>query len=379
MTCLAEETKECPASVSMDDDFSLFDPLQPTVSAQITEPNKPSTKVEGSKEKTVDKSVVLEDLLGGLNEEIKVDEVDGDGSDGGANGDRIRSTTSFFLLDFDNDGGGGAEPVVTDMTNDHKVKSIDDIIDGEDDDHLSVGSEVLSVNGDNLPLDQEHETGQEPQSGFFFHDLLESDQPRNAAKPQQSDTPVIQPVNTEQQNTPNFLIGSEVLVGDNKVVSSDLTDCAEDNLESLLDVEIPQEPAGSTQVSVPRQESFVTEVEEFTVVDDDEGDDITEPCESPAEIMDTTDSDNILSIDPQLEAQLRPVFDMCGPDSRGRISIEHLEKMCRENGQVSEKSYFLNYLILYFTKNKLFCVCVNLCLCFKLWVCIDDNNSVFVI
>ena len=364
----------------MDDDFSLFDPLQPTVSAQITEPDKSSTKVEGSKEKTVDKSVVLEDLLGGLNEEIKVDEVDGDGSDGGANGDRIRSTTSFFLLDFDNDGGGGAEPVVTDMTNDHKVKSIDDIIDGEDDDHLSVGSEVLSVNGDNLPLDQEDETGQEPQSGFFFHDLLESDQPRNAAKPQQSDTPVIQPVNTEQQNTPNFLIGSEVLVGDNQVVSSVLTDCAEDNLESLLDVEIPQEPAGSTQVSVPRQESFVTEVEEFTVVDDDEGDDITEPCESPAEIMDTTDSDNILSIDPQLEAQLRPVFDMCGPDSRGRISIEHLEKMCRENGQVSGKSYFLNYLILYFTKkNKLFCVFVNLCLCFKLWVCINDKNSVFVI
>ena len=356
----------------MDDDFSLFDPLQPTVSAQITEPDKSSTKVE-SKEKPVDKTVVLEDLLGGFNEEIKVDEVDGDG---GANGDRIRSTTSFFLLDFDND--GGAEPVVTDMTNDHKVKSIDDIIDGEDDDNLSVGSEVLSVNGDNLPLDQEDVTdGQEPQSGFFFHDLLESDQPRNAAKPQQSDTPVTQPVNTEQQNTPNFLIGSEVLVDDNKVISSDLTECAEDNLESLLDVEIPQEPAGSTQVSVPRQESFVTEVEEFTVVDDDEGDDITEPCESPAEIMDTTDSDNILSIDPQLEAQLRPVFDMCGPDSRGRISIEHLEKMCRENGQVSGKYNFLNYLYSFIVQNK--SMCLNLCLCFKLWVCVNDNNSVFVI
>ena len=239
----------------MDDDFSLFDPLQPTVSAQITEPDKSSTKVEGSKEKPVDKTVVLEDLLGGLNEEIKVDEVDGDG---GANGDRIRSTTSFFLLDFDNDGGGGAGPVVTDMTNDHKANSIDDIIDGEDDDNLSVGSEVLSVNGDNLPLDQEEATDQEPQSGFFFHDLLESDQPRNVAKPKQSDAQVIQPVTTEQQNTPNFLIGSEVLVGDNKVIISDITDVAEDNLESLLDVEIPLEPAGSNQHSVPRQESFVT-------------------------------------------------------------------------------------------------------------------------
>ena len=332
----------------MDDDFSLFDPLQPTVSAQITEPDK-LTKIEvGSKEKTVDKTVVLEDLLGGFNEEIKVDEVDGDG---GATGDRIRSTTSFFLLDFDNDGGGGAAPVVTDMTNDHKANSIDDIIDGEEDDHLSVGSEVLSVNGDNLPLDQEDVTDREPQSGFFFHDLLESDQPRNVAKPQQSDSSVIQPVKTEQQTTPSFLIGSEVLVADNKVISGDLTECGEDNLESLLDVEIPQEPAGSNQDSVPRQESFVTEVEEFTVVDDDGGDDITEPCEYPAETMDTMDSDAILSsIDPELEAQLRPVFDMCGPDSRGMISIEHLEKMCRENGQVSEKFIRLKVSLLYFSK-----------------------------
>ena len=316
----------------MDDDFSLFDPLQPTVPDKIIEPDKSQHKVEGSKEKNVDKTVVLEDLLGGLNEEIKVDQVDGDV---GANGDRIRSTTSFFLLDFDNDGGGGAGPVVTDMTNDHKANSIDDIIDGEDDDHLSVGSEVLSVSGDNLPLDQEDDTDQEPQSGFFFHDLLESDQPRNVTKPQQSDAQVIQPVTTEQQNTPNFLIGSEVLVGDNKITSSDIAD---DNLESLLDVEIPQEPAGSNQHSVPHQESFVTKVEEFMLVDDDAEDDITEPCESPAEIMDTVDSsDHILSIDPGLEAQLRPVFDMCSPDTRGRISIEHLEKMCRENGQVRRK------------------------------------------
>ena len=56
----------------MDDDFSLFDPLQPTVPDKITEPDKLQHKVEGSKEKNVDKTVVLEDLLGGLNEEIKV-------------------------------------------------------------------------------------------------------------------------------------------------------------------------------------------------------------------------------------------------------------------------------------------------------------------
>ena len=366
----------------MDDDFSLFDPLQPTVTDQIPEKDKPPKKEDqGSEVKIVDKTVVLEDLLGGFNEEIKVDEVD---ADVGANGDRIRSTTSFFLLDFDNDGDGGAGPAVTDMTNDHKANTIGDIID--DDDHLSVGSEVLSVNGDNLPLDQEDVTDQEPQSGFFFNDLLESDQPRSVAKPHPSDAPVIEPVISKQQNTPNFIIGSEVLAVDNKVINSELADCAEDNLESLLDIEIPQEPAGSNQDSVPRQESFVTEVEEFTVVDDDGEDDITELSASPVEIMDTMDSgdnkdsrDAILSIDPQLEAQLRPVFDMCGPDTRGMISIEHLEKMCRENGQVSKKFIYQSKIILIFGNKNLFCFFFNLCLLSELWICIYDNNSIFVI
>ena len=111
------------------------------------------------------------------------------------------------------------------------------------------------------------------------------------------------------------------------------------------------------------------------LVDDDAEDDVTEPCESPAEIMDTVDSsDHILSIDPGLEDQLRPVFNMCGPDSRGRISIEHLEKMCRENGQVRGK--FISLIIL---QNKLFCVLFNLCLCSELWVCLNDNNSILAI
>lgn len=62
-----------------------------------------------------------------------------------------------------------------------------------------------------------------------------------------------------------------------------------------------------------RQESFLTEVEEFTKTGDQEA---TEHIET------------------ELETQLRPVFELCQPNSDGLISIEHLRAMCREHGQV---------------------------------------------
>ena len=85
----------------MDDDFSLFDPLQPSA----TTPSQSSAvdNIENVEEKqkdvgNTDKSVVLEDLLGGLSEKVTVDENKASDQSGA-----IRSTTSFFLLDFDND------------------------------------------------------------------------------------------------------------------------------------------------------------------------------------------------------------------------------------------------------------------------------------
>ena len=93
-----------------------------------------------------------------------------------------------------------------------------------------------------------------------------------------------------------------------------------DNHQSILDIDIPDSLyAKDNNVDVAevhhmnRQESFLTEVEEFTKTGDQEA---TEHIET------------------ELETQLRPVFELCQPNSDGLISIEHLRAMCREHGQV---------------------------------------------
>ena len=86
-----------------------------------------------------------------------------------------------------------------------------------------------------------------------------------------------------------------------------------DNHPSILDIDIPDSAKVNDDVEVTeaqnmkRQESFLTEVEEFT--------------QTPV-------------VETELETQLRPVFDLCQPNSEGLISIEHLRVMCREHGQV---------------------------------------------
>ena len=136
--------------VSMDDDFSLFDPLQPIDSStKIIKPENSSETVVRSEEKSVDKTVILEDLLGGFSEEIKVDAVDGGDNDA----DRMRSTTSFFLLDLDNNEGGAERSALTDVTQSDHRAGIGDVI--EEDDHDDIIDDHLSVTGDTLPLDQE--------------------------------------------------------------------------------------------------------------------------------------------------------------------------------------------------------------------------------
>ena len=135
----------------MDDDFSLFDPLQPIDSStKIIKPENSSETVVRSEEKSVDKTVILEDLLGGFSEEIKVDAVDGGDNDA----DRMRSTTSFFLLDLDNNEGGAERSALTDVTqSDHRAGIGEEVI--EEDDHNDIIDDHLLVTGDTLPLDQE--------------------------------------------------------------------------------------------------------------------------------------------------------------------------------------------------------------------------------
>ena len=90
-----------------------------------------------------------------------------------------------------------------------------------------------------------------------------------------------------------------------------------DNHPSILDIDIPDSAKVNDDVEVTetqnmkRQESFLTEVEEFTQTS---------------------------SVETELETQLRPVFDLCQPNSEGLISIEHLRAMCREHGQVGSLS-----------------------------------------
>ena len=140
----------------INNDIFLFDPIK-------TESSIPVSQIESGEEKKKEESpkaagakhenVVIEDLLGGFSEEVSGDQVvvTGEGGDAG-----VRSTTSFFLLDLDDNNA---------MNKDH----FDDIID-QDVSLSSAPSEVLSI--ENLPFD---EADSEPVSGFFFNDLLTDD------------------------------------------------------------------------------------------------------------------------------------------------------------------------------------------------------------
>ena len=97
-----------------------------------------------------------------------------------------------------------------------------------------------------------------------------------------------------------------------------------DHHQSILDIDIPD--AGQLDVTeapdLMRQESFLTEVEEFHNTE-------TKGMEE----LHNIETNEVVS--PELEAELRPVFDLCQPNSAGLISIEHLRAMCREHGQVN--------------------------------------------
>ena len=156
----SEKSSAAEPQNSIQNDLFLFDPIKAEDSLQ-------SDHIESREETTGEKqtkqssalaeNVVIEDLLGGFTEERSGDSVVA--TTGPEAADRIRSTTSFFLLDLD-DNNGGLKP--------HHLADNDD----GDVSLSSVPSEVLSVNDDNLPFD---EADSEPVSGFFFNDLLADD------------------------------------------------------------------------------------------------------------------------------------------------------------------------------------------------------------
>ena len=154
-----EQTPRVQHQNSNQNDLFLFDPIKAEEPLQVDhiDSREETKEEEETKQSSAPpENVVIEDLLGGFTEERSGDSVAA--TDGKA-ADRIRSTTSFFLLDLD-DNTSGLQP-------DHPTDNI------EGDVSLSsVPSEVLSVNEENLPFD---EAEAEPVSGFFFNDLLADD------------------------------------------------------------------------------------------------------------------------------------------------------------------------------------------------------------
>ena len=153
------ESEQHAPTVQIENDLFLFDPIKAEESLQVDhiECREETTEEEQTKKSSAQpENVVIEDLLGGFTEERSGDSVVATDAEAA---DRIRSTTSFFLLDLD-DNNSGLKP-------DHPADNI------EGDVSLSsVPSEVLSVNDENLPFD---EAEAEPVSGFFFNDLLVDD------------------------------------------------------------------------------------------------------------------------------------------------------------------------------------------------------------
>ena len=107
---------------------------------------------------------------------------------------------------------------------------------------------------------------------------------------------------------PVFKIGSEA----GGVLESAPAKDQADPHPSILDIDIPD--AAQLDVTeapdLMRQESFLTEVEEFHGTEETK------------------------EVSAELETELRPVFELCQPNSDGLISISHLRAMCREHGQV---------------------------------------------
>ena len=351
------------------DDLGFFDPLQTDEkhSANENADNFLPSEVEPKSNVANSKSIILEDLVGDFKEEV--DEVDGDHTDGIH--DKIaKTTTSFFLLDLDTTTTDSTVNVNTDQT---ANKIYHDDIDKES---ISEDiSDILDINVDNLPVNDDLLEDEEPQSGFFFNDLLDSSSDNirktttSLVSSSLTKTENHDQGDTHSDNSPTFLIGSEVSGHTNSIIEeakseenfvAELHDERNENdFQSLLDIEVPSiSDSRNKDEHFVREESFVTGIEEFTlsdkniIIEDPKvtfSDEIKNMIVTQSDSCDTRDDDSKMIVDDfstniasdydeAIAAQLKPVFDMCGPDANGMISITHLKKMCQENGQVRNQS-----------------------------------------
>ena len=318
----------------MDQDFSLFDPFSDTKHVGNNLDVK-SEEVKNIPKKSLnDDNVIIEDLLGGFSEVVRSDSIEKKEEE------RQTSTTSFFLLDFDNNGADSITPRNSENDNPVSLDTTDN-------------SEVLSIVEGNLPFDETNDE-KELASGFFFNDLLEDNKsapilvttpakPKNNLEaPQKCEDH--DPIIDSSQGFPNFQIGHAVGTKHDSLIQEDFNveTKPEDGLNSILDIDIPDIPIEDinkkNSLASDPLVSFVTEIEDFNSEEKIVGVDHTNSEMNDSEI--TANADQVMELQ-GLEAELKPVFDMCKPNPDGLISIEHLMKMCRDQGQVSLKIFIL--------------------------------------
>ena len=230
--------------------------------------------------------VVVEDLLGGFSEFLAPSVK----QEAPAN---TNPATSFFLLDLDSEGGGdlaadtsawtATGPAAQDgagagawlgsdnggFTGDGSGGVLSFVL-GPDSGPASGPedstdtSEVLSISENNLPMDREEE-GQLA-SGFFFNDVLQQDTVVGGGTLATADT-LATPLNSSSGS-------AEASASEDTLVAG------EENLDSLMDLDIPQQPVGqqgyaSPAVEVADTDIFQTRVEQFRVKEEDRG--VNEP------------------------------------------------------------------------------------------------------
>ena len=135
-------------------------------------------------------------------------------------------------------------------------------------------------------------------SGYFFTELLEGEQPAGPVARAGGEA------KDDKMGGAAFLLGSEVRSRD---CVPDLQVGGEP-MKSIMDIDIEENSDFQGNTEVP-QDSFNTEVEPFGGAGGREQD------ETMIKVLDNADRPDSGADSAELAAQLKPVFEMCGPDS----------------------------------------------------------------
>ena len=282
--------------------------------------------------------VMVEDLLGGFSEMVPPDSKPAVDLSGGPTNS---SATSFFLLDLDTGGETSAPDFMVGKTDALRPTSAMESI--------SDNSEVLSITEVNLPMG-DNGNDDALMSGFF-NDVLQADSSvPDGATLANSATVQIAMDSSATTSSETTLVGEDMMTATGTSASGNglIMGASEENLDSIMDLEVPSEPVtrdlfettevepmsggggeGSGRlVKVSTLENLVTEEEVFgeTVI----GEVVKQPPQPASEL-----GGNALSDGHPLASELRPIFEMFDSEGKGWIGVDQLEELCRSQGQVT--------------------------------------------